>query len=88
MLVCEMTTPLKATLPVPVADTCTETMFRCNNGRCISRVWRCEGEDDCGDNSDEDPELCKGECKDNNFPKKYCIEKFPTNFFSTFLREI
>ena len=37
------------------SSTCDpEESFTCRNGRCISRTWRCDLDDDCGDNSDED----------------------------------
>ncbi|XP_071260739.1 low-density lipoprotein receptor-related protein 8-like isoform X4 [Salvelinus alpinus] len=43
-------------------DTVCETgQFQCKNGRCIPTLWRCDEDDDCSDNSDEE-----------NCPKKTC----------------
>lgn len=33
---------------------CTADQFRCKSGRCVRLSWRCDGEDDCSDNSDEE----------------------------------
>ena len=38
--------------------TCESNKFYCSNGKCISRLWACDGDDDCGDNSDEDKGYC------------------------------
>ncbi|KAK0098602.1 hypothetical protein PV326_006350 [Microctonus aethiopoides] len=40
-----------------IANTCAANQFACKIGACISELWRCDGENDCGDNSDE--ENCK-----------------------------
>uniref|UniRef100_A0A8C5EVK0 Low-density lipoprotein receptor-related protein 8-like n=1 Tax=Gouania willdenowi TaxID=441366 RepID=A0A8C5EVK0_GOUWI len=40
---------------------CETGQFQCNNGRCIPTLWRCDDDDDCSDNSDEE-----------NCPKKTC----------------
>lgn len=37
---------------------CDPGTFKCANGRCILERWRCDRENDCGDNSDEEPHLC------------------------------
>lgn len=36
---------------------CTNNEFVCDNYNCIPRLWKCDGDDDCGDGSDE-PNLC------------------------------
>ena len=33
--------------------TCPLDEFQCNNTLCKPLAWKCDGEDDCGDNSDE-----------------------------------
>lgn len=37
---------------------CPQDEFQCNNTLCKPLGWMCDGEDDCGDNSDENPEQC------------------------------
>ncbi|XP_067002275.2 very low-density lipoprotein receptor isoform X2 [Anabrus simplex] len=34
---------------------------KCPNGICIPQVWVCDQDNDCGDNTDEDPDMCLDE---------------------------
>lgn len=39
---------------------CTKDQFKCaNSERCIPKQWTCDKENNCGDNSDEDPYMCQ-----------------------------
>ena len=37
---------------------CAVSQFLCDNGRCVPEDYRCDGDDDCSDNSDE-PDDCR-----------------------------
>ena len=37
-----------------ISDCSVDDWFRCNDGICIVKVWKCDGEKDCLDGSDED----------------------------------
>lgn len=36
-----------------VGHTCGPDFFMCSNKVCIPKIWVCDNDDDCGDNSDE-----------------------------------
>ena len=44
---------------------CDESYYKCNNHRCIPGRWKCDHDDDCGDNSDEKD--CPGEINMSKF---------------------
>ncbi|KAL4608616.1 sortilin-related receptor [Arapaima gigas] len=39
---------------VKTEHTCLPNQYRCANGKCISSIWKCDSDNDCGDMSDEE----------------------------------
>ncbi|XP_055717508.1 low-density lipoprotein receptor-related protein 8-like isoform X2 [Salvelinus fontinalis] len=52
---------LHSTQGIHTDTDCETGQFQCKNGRCVPTLWRCDDDDDCSDNSDEE-----------NCPKKTC----------------
>jgi len=40
-------------LRIEVLETCSSDEFSCDNGNCIAQNQRCNGQNNCGDGSDE-----------------------------------
>ncbi|XP_054622204.1 MAM and LDL-receptor class A domain-containing protein 1 isoform X4 [Dunckerocampus dactyliophorus] len=58
--------------PLPSEVACTPEQYACGNGRCIPQDNLCDFIDHCGDDSDEDPYICKGFSGRCNFEFDLC----------------
>lgn len=59
---------------------CSSNSFHCANGRCVNGAWKCDGHNDCGDDSDEMdcPRRCRfymassgDKVQSVNYPQRY-----------------
>ncbi|XP_038522137.1 low-density lipoprotein receptor-related protein 8 isoform X8 [Canis lupus familiaris] len=44
--------------PCTAKKTCADSDFTCGNGHCIPERWKCDGEEECPDGSDESEATC------------------------------
>ena len=48
----------------PEPKECLPSQFQCNTTKCIPYLWQCDGDNDCGDWSDEN-NCTNRQCKDD-----------------------
>lgn len=62
---------------------CGPESFECDNKKCISTLWLCDGSDDCGDHSDENYTMCKSGVHKDLQPSRFnhvpCDDGFRCN---------
>merc|ERR1711970_545036 len=60
-------------IPHKPRNNCNRNQFSCDNGNCINASWKCDGDNDCGDMSDENN--CEAKCRANQFTcdNKKCV---------------
>lgn len=61
----------------PNGTYCPPFLFECKNHVCVQPHWKCDGDNDCGDNSDEELHLC---CKKSSTHKS-CPAQNNMDFF-------
>ena len=73
----DQVTHSNGTCSLQPGQNCTGDQFQCDNQLCVSRVWTCDGDNDCGDHSDENNCEIQKEC---SLPGRF---RYLSTFFMT-----